>query len=271
MEDSQVAAALSTQLAERIGQQRFDLWFNLQARLCVRGASLTIQRLVRSCAIGCEANLRMIFVLCWESLVGDIGTIEFELDLALPGAPGTSRHCGSSSEGTAVAPPKSVATSCFCGRSGGTGRPNRRTAECGAGGFCRRPEQRIRISSGRIDGAWPATGIALVALRPDGRRQNALAEGDSCRSIVSIIRGQRRCILRRSSSRRALSRRFAAAACRASARSAAGRSCWQSTICNSLPASSGRSKNCCTRSIRWRPRGGSSCSPAIETWPNYER
>ena len=35
MEDSQVAAALSAQLAERIGAQRFELWFSSQAQLCV--------------------------------------------------------------------------------------------------------------------------------------------------------------------------------------------------------------------------------------------
>ena len=33
MEDSQIAAALSAQLAERIGTQRFELWFGAHARL----------------------------------------------------------------------------------------------------------------------------------------------------------------------------------------------------------------------------------------------
>ena len=40
MEDSEVAAALSAQLAERIGLKRFDLWFQSQAQV-VRGGNAT--------------------------------------------------------------------------------------------------------------------------------------------------------------------------------------------------------------------------------------
>ncbi len=83
MEDSQVAAALSTQLAERIGQQRFDLWFNLQAQLCVRGVSLTI----RAASAFVRDWLRTHFAddirICWEAIVGGEGTVEFDLDPAL--------------------------------------------------------------------------------------------------------------------------------------------------------------------------------------------
>ena len=83
MEDSQVAAALSTQLAERIGQQRFDLWFNLQAQLGVRGASLTI----RAASAFVRDWLRTHFAddirICWEAIVGGEGTVEFDLDPAL--------------------------------------------------------------------------------------------------------------------------------------------------------------------------------------------
>ena len=50
MEDSQVAAALSSQLAERIGAQRFELWFSSQAQLCVRAGCTDHSRGQRVCA-----------------------------------------------------------------------------------------------------------------------------------------------------------------------------------------------------------------------------
>jgi chromosomal replication initiator protein len=82
MEDSQVAAALSTQLAERIGAQRFDLWFGTQAELCVRGLSLTI----RAASTFVRDWLRTHFAddirACWETLVGGTGTVAFDLRAA---------------------------------------------------------------------------------------------------------------------------------------------------------------------------------------------
>src|SRR5213592_3677917 len=83
MEDSQVAAALSTQLAERIGRQRFDLWFNLQAQLIVCGAALTIRAASPFVRDWMQANFADDIRRCWESLVGDAGTVEFDLDVAL--------------------------------------------------------------------------------------------------------------------------------------------------------------------------------------------
>ena len=84
MEDSQVAAALSAQLAERIGAQRFDLWFNTQTELCVRGLSLV----VRSASAFVRDWLRTNFAddirACWEAIVGAAGTIEFSLGANQP-------------------------------------------------------------------------------------------------------------------------------------------------------------------------------------------
>jgi chromosomal replication initiator protein len=80
MEDSEVASAMSAQLAARIGQRRFDAWFRDQARLCVCGSALTV----------CAANLLVCEWLrshfakqvreCWVAIVGASGTVEFEID-----------------------------------------------------------------------------------------------------------------------------------------------------------------------------------------------
>ncbi len=79
MEDSQVAAALSAQLAERIGEQRFELWFGTQAELCVGGLSLTIRAASTFVRDWLRSHLAGDIRACWETIVGGTGTIEFEL------------------------------------------------------------------------------------------------------------------------------------------------------------------------------------------------
>ena len=79
MEDSQVAVALSAQLAERIGAQRFDLWFNSQTELCVRGLSLVVRSASAFVRDWLRANFADDIRACWEAIVGAAGTIEFSL------------------------------------------------------------------------------------------------------------------------------------------------------------------------------------------------
>jgi chromosomal replication initiator protein len=79
MEDSQAAAALSAQLAQRLGQQRFDPWFKTDAQLHVHGSCLTIQA-TSNFVLDC---LRKQFAdeirACWTTVVGHPGTVEFEV------------------------------------------------------------------------------------------------------------------------------------------------------------------------------------------------
>jgi chromosomal replication initiator protein len=82
MEDSQVAAALSTQLAERIGAQRFELWFNSQTELCVRGVSLIVRAASTFVRDWLRTNFADDIRACWEAMVGTAGTIEFSLATA---------------------------------------------------------------------------------------------------------------------------------------------------------------------------------------------
>ncbi|HEX3602323.1 MAG TPA: chromosomal replication initiator protein DnaA [Lacipirellulaceae bacterium] len=80
MEDSQVAAALSAQLTERIGQQRFDLWFNQQANIGVRGTVLTIRASSSFVRDWMRSHFSHDIRNIWESIVGAAGAIEFELE-----------------------------------------------------------------------------------------------------------------------------------------------------------------------------------------------
>jgi chromosomal replication initiator protein len=79
MEDSEVVAALSAQLAERIGPERFEMWFNTRARLHVEAERLVISTpdvLLRNWLqkkFGGEVRA------WWKSVAGDAGTVEFVL------------------------------------------------------------------------------------------------------------------------------------------------------------------------------------------------
>lgn len=86
MEDSQIAAALSAQLAERIGAQRFELWFGTQTQLCVGASCLTI----RAASTFVRDWLRSHFAddirACWEAVAGRTTPIEFDVAPSLANA-----------------------------------------------------------------------------------------------------------------------------------------------------------------------------------------
>lgn len=97
MEDSVVVAALSAQLAERIGAKRFELWFKTQARICIEANLLQIRA-----ANGFVRDwLRNYFADevrdCWESMVGSEGRVVFDLDA------GTTTPPASEAEAVTVA------------------------------------------------------------------------------------------------------------------------------------------------------------------------
>ena len=74
MEDSQIAAALSASLAERIGAQRFELWFSSQAELCVRAGGLTVRAVSTFVRDWIRANLADEIRACWETIADSAGT-----------------------------------------------------------------------------------------------------------------------------------------------------------------------------------------------------
>jgi chromosomal replication initiator protein len=89
MEDSQVAAALSSQLAERIGADRFELWFGSQAHLCIEATQLTIRAASEFVRDWIRRNLADDIRSCWHALVGHAATVEFavETTMAAPARP----------------------------------------------------------------------------------------------------------------------------------------------------------------------------------------
>jgi chromosomal replication initiator protein len=79
MEDSQVAAAFSARLAQRIGAGSFELWFHTQTELRAEGDCL----FVRAASTLVRNWLRKRFGddirAAWQEVVGEAGTLEFEL------------------------------------------------------------------------------------------------------------------------------------------------------------------------------------------------
>ncbi len=88
MEDSQVAAALSAELAQRLGPQRYELWFNTQAQLCVEASCLTIRAASTFVLDWLRKNLADEIRACWAAIVGQGGTVEFDVSATLEGSDG---------------------------------------------------------------------------------------------------------------------------------------------------------------------------------------
>src|SRR6185503_14249512 len=83
MEDSQVAAALSAQLAERIGAKRFKLWFSTQAQIQVNGAALTIRTVNAFVRDWLRAHFADEIADCWTAMKGEAARLEFSHDMSM--------------------------------------------------------------------------------------------------------------------------------------------------------------------------------------------
>jgi chromosomal replication initiator protein len=104
MEDSQVVAALSTQLAQRIGIDRFTLWFGSQARMCVVNECLRIRAASAFVRDWLRKHLADDIRACWENVAGRSLPVEFDVDATMaatqtePPKCAEKFHCGSASE-----------------------------------------------------------------------------------------------------------------------------------------------------------------------------
>ena len=189
MEDSQVAVALSAQLAERIGAQRFDLWFNSQTELCVRGLSLVVRSASAFVRDWLRTNFAEDIRACWEAIVGAAGTIEFSL--------GANQSAGS--EGVAIA---TVDVAAVGVKSRPAGIPAAREAgDAEVGAECRPQkfalgafvvgasnEYAFRAAELTSRGRQQASPLIFLAPRALGRR---ICCGPCSRSIASTTRGRR--------------------------------------------------------------------------------
>src|SRR4051794_34350016 len=79
MEDSKVAAALSAELARRIGPQRFELWFKTQSQQCVVGNCLTIRAGNAFVLDWMKKNLADEVRASWAAVAGQDATVAYEL------------------------------------------------------------------------------------------------------------------------------------------------------------------------------------------------
>ncbi|HJQ78870.1 MAG TPA: chromosomal replication initiator protein DnaA [Lacipirellulaceae bacterium] len=80
MEDSQVVAALSKQLAQRIGMKRYAVWFGPQTRLCVGAECLTIRSANTFVRDWLRKNYADDIRACWENVAGRPLPVEFDVD-----------------------------------------------------------------------------------------------------------------------------------------------------------------------------------------------
>lgn len=79
MEDSKVAAALSAELARRIGPQRFELWFKTQSQQCVGGNCLTIRAANAFVLDWMKKNLADDIRASWEAVAGEDATVAYDV------------------------------------------------------------------------------------------------------------------------------------------------------------------------------------------------
>lgn len=79
MEDSQVAAALSAELARRIGLQRFELWFKTQSQPCVDGNCLTVRAANVFVLDWLKKNMAADVRASWEVVAGEEATVAYEI------------------------------------------------------------------------------------------------------------------------------------------------------------------------------------------------
>jgi chromosomal replication initiator protein len=93
MEDSHVVAALSTQLAQRIGSNRFALWFGPQTHLSVGTGGLTIHAANAFVCDWLRKNFADDIRACWEIVGGQPSPVEFDVDTTLAPSGGKPPNC----------------------------------------------------------------------------------------------------------------------------------------------------------------------------------
>jgi chromosomal replication initiator protein len=90
MEDSQTVAALSRELALRIGQERFDLWFGSQAKLGIDGGQLTVKTPSPFVRDWLRKHLGDVVGACWSEFSDSTGSVEFVVEEAQLGTGGVT-------------------------------------------------------------------------------------------------------------------------------------------------------------------------------------
>jgi chromosomal replication initiator protein len=165
MEDSQVAAALSAQLAERIGAKRFKLWFTTQAQLNVCDAVLTIRTVNAFVRDWLRAQFADEIADCWTAMKGEAAQLEFSYDATLSSNEnGSDQQSAASLNSSAVAATKSVDIPSVAADAAVPAGPSGRRWNAGLTGFVmgRSNEYAFRAAELTARGRQQASPLLLV-------------------------------------------------------------------------------------------------------------
>ena len=75
--DTEIVSALQVALAERVGRERFDLWFGVNTQLRVRDKSLTVEVATPFFCEWLRANFKDVVHQCCVDLLGGAATVDF--------------------------------------------------------------------------------------------------------------------------------------------------------------------------------------------------
>lgn len=87
MDDTEVVSAVLSALADRVGQDRFELWFGRQVRLALGDSTLLVTAPSRFFQDWLRANFRKDLEIVCEQLLGRPVVVEFRLDESLARSP----------------------------------------------------------------------------------------------------------------------------------------------------------------------------------------
>ena len=149
----EIVSTLRTALADKVGQERFDLWFGAGTRLDYDGRALRIGAPSRFFLEWIRANFRRHIETACGDVLGNCPAIEFHLDAAATEGDGDSMQ------------PALIngAAKHAAARSAGWRRSRPRCRRTSSPAAAAAPERR-RFAS--LDTSWPARPIAWPSPRP---------------------------------------------------------------------------------------------------------
>jgi len=169
MEDSQVAAALSAQLAERIGAKRFKLWFSTQAQIQVCGAALTIRTVNAFVRDWIRAQFADEIADCWTAMKGEAARVEFSYDSTLAPVNGDAgQPAAKPLVATTDKPTKSIESPSVAANAAALACPSGRRGNAGLAGFVVGRNNEYAFRSAELTARGRQQASPLLFVGPSG-------------------------------------------------------------------------------------------------------
>ena len=92
MDDKEIVSAIHAALADKVGQERFDLWLGAAARLSVRGETLLVELASRFAQDWVRSHFRREIEAACAQTLGKPLAVEFAVDPTLAPSPGASKR-----------------------------------------------------------------------------------------------------------------------------------------------------------------------------------